>query len=230
MWRILGSQMLQPIQTSLSNIPALCLGILLHCILHTLQIMSEKHDDCCDAGATVASSHNGKHAVQSMPKAGDLLGNQEPSWRPQLHDLEEPSRQADPSRPASPLKQVPGHEMDAEDHLRESSAAAGHNERHPYKFKASAGLDGKHGRARKLIRDKGWLGICPGAVLERHHKVQTWMGVSTFLMLEPASYSRRILNDQVYLQSHFLLKLGSLMYIRVPVLLSSSCSCICLII
>lgn len=39
--------------------------------------------------------------------------------------------------------------------------------------------------------------MCPGAVLNGHHKVQTWLGISTFLYLEPASYSRRILNDQV---------------------------------
>ena len=52
-------------------------------------------------------------------------------------------------------------------------------------------------RAQKRARDDGWPGIRPGAVLEGHHKVQTWLGLDTFLSLEPASYSRRILNDQV---------------------------------
>ena len=46
-------------------------------------------------------------------------------------------------------------------------------------------------------KHRGWPGICPGAVLNGQHKVQTWLGVSTFLSLAPASYSRRILNDQV---------------------------------
>ena len=52
-------------------------------------------------------------------------------------------------------------------------------------------------RAQKRARDDGWAGIRPGAVLEGHHKVQTWLGLETFLSLEPASYSRRILNEQV---------------------------------
>ena len=52
-------------------------------------------------------------------------------------------------------------------------------------------------RNPKRAGGDGWPGIRPGAVLEGHHKVQTWLGLGAFLSLEPASYSRRILNDQV---------------------------------
>ena len=82
------------------------------------------------------------------------------------------------------------HEHSAEGQPDESRAAAGHSE--------------KHHCAQAISRHMGWPGICPGAVLNGHHKVQTWLGVSPFLSLEPASYSRRILNDQVICRSVFV--------------------------
>lgn len=84
-------------------------------------------------------------------------------------------------RSGSPQRRQVVHEQSAEGYLEHSRAAAGHSEKHQSAM-------GKH---------RGWPGICPGAVLNGTHKVQTWLGVSTFLSLSPASYSRRILNDQV---------------------------------
>lgn len=46
-------------------------------------------------------------------------------------------------------------------------------------------------------RRSGWAGVPKAAMQERPHKLQTWFGVDTFITMIPASYSRRVLNEQV---------------------------------
>ena len=112
-----------------------------------------------------------------LPSHGNLS---EPEHSP---SLVEDCSQTFLERSGSPQKRIAAHEQSSEGQSDHSRAAAGHSEK-----QQSAQLLGKH---------RGWPGTCPGAVLNGHHKVQTWLGVSTFLSLAPASYSRRILNDQV---------------------------------
>lgn len=135
---------------------------------------------CC-ADASLSSRHpdRGTDLAQPMQAAARALhvkgGVSEPSQR---HDPAEPSGTPSPVR-----------EAEAADEQRAGAQ--------PGTSRTAVSRGESPARGRKLARDRGWLGFQPGAVFEGQHKVQTWMGCSTFLLLEPASYSRRILNDQV---------------------------------
>ena len=135
---------------------------------------------CC-ADASLSSRHpdRGTDLAQPMQAAARALhvkgGVSEPSQR---HDP------AEPSGTPSPLRQAEA--------ANEQRAGA-----QPGTSRTAVSRGESPARSRKLARDRGWLGFQPGAVFEGQHKMQTWMGCTTFLLLEPASYSRRILNDQV---------------------------------
>ena len=125
-------------------------------------------------------STQAKHSRQPQQPA-DLPSHTDLSGPEPSPSLGEACNQSFLERSGSPQRRQVVHERSAEGQSDSSRAAAGHSE------KQQSAL-GKH---------RGWPGICPGAVLNGHHKVQTWLGVRTFLSLVPASYSRRILNDQV---------------------------------
>ena len=133
---------------------------------------------CADASLSSRRHEGGSDFAQPMQgaRAQHVQGG-----------VSEPSQGHDPAEPSGPPCA-----------LREAEAA---NEQRAGAHPGTSGTAVSRGespaRSRKLARDRGWLGFQPGAVFEGQHKVQTWMGCSTFLLLEPASYSRRILNDQV---------------------------------
>ena len=125
-------------------------------------------------------STQAKHSRQPQQPA-DLPSHTDLSGPEPSPSLGEDCNQSFLERSGSPQRRPGMHEQSAEGPSEYSRAAAGHSKTHQTAM-------GKH---------RGWPGICPGAVLNGHHKVQTWLGVRTFLSLVPASYSRRILNDQV---------------------------------
>lgn len=135
------------------------------------------------ADASVSSKGVRKYRQHTSSNA-DLHGQPKPAFPSELQQSPETQPKSPPLSPAAAQHHEPGDQQAALEHLSDSkAAAAGRGEHHP--------------RSKKAIQDKGWRGIYPGSVLEGHHRVRTWMGVGTFLTLEPSSYSRRILNDQV---------------------------------